>query len=59
MVFHLCRKEAGMTLRELGDAAGGLDYAAVGMAVRRLKRRLTEEANLVDVEKRIIEMLKV
>ena len=29
-----------MTLRELGERAGGVDYAAVGMALKRFESRM-------------------
>lgn len=35
-----------MTLRELGQAAGGMDYAALSEAVLRLNRRLKKDAAL-------------
>lgn len=30
---------SGMTLSEVGEAAGGMDYKAVAMAIKRLKKR--------------------
>ena len=34
------RRQSGLRLRELGVAAGGLDYGAVAMAVQRLPARV-------------------
>jgi len=59
MVFHLCRQATGMTLRELGEAAGGLDYAAVSVAIRRMGQRLREDSALQDVKNRVAKMLNV
>jgi len=47
------RKYAGMTLKELGAAAGGMDYVAVAAAVRRIAERSRSEARLRSVLKRI------
>jgi hypothetical protein len=37
------RKYGGLSLREAGDKAGGLDYVTVSLAVRRLERRAAKE----------------
>lgn len=42
----LGRKRAGYTLRELGEFAGGMDYAAVGQAVGRFERRRQQQRQL-------------
>ncbi len=34
LVLYLARQRCGMTLREIGDCAGGLDYKMVGKVVR-------------------------
>ena len=46
MVLYIAREKTGMTLRELGQAAGGMDYAALSEAVLRLNRRLKKDAAL-------------
>ena len=43
-----------MTLRALGEAAGGMDYNAVGMAIKRLERRLGSEHALRRTAERIL-----
>ena len=58
-VCYLSRKHAGMTLREVGEAAGGMDYAAVCMMLKRFEKRLSSDA---DVRKHVLaaeEMLNV
>lgn len=40
MILKLARHRCGMTLRELGEAIGGMDYAAVSMGIRRYEKRL-------------------
>lgn len=37
MALMLARECTGMTLRAIGLAAGGMDYAAVGEAIKRLR----------------------
>ena len=39
IVFRLARQYCGMTLRELGEKVGGLDYAAVSDLIRRYEKR--------------------
>ena len=49
LVLYLARKRTGLTLRELGEAVGGMDYKVVGKAVQRFKKRLREEKVLRDL----------
>ena len=35
-----------MTLREAGAAAGGMDYTAVAMSIRRVEQKVCENAEL-------------
>ena len=37
------RKYGGLSLREAGEKAGGLDYVTVSVAVRRLERRAVKD----------------
>jgi len=46
LVLRLARRLCGLTLVELGQRLGGLDYAAVGMALRRLDARLPQDPRL-------------
>jgi REP element-mobilizing transposase RayT len=45
-VLHLARKRCGLTLRELGELAGGMDYRSVASALAWFERRLREDAAL-------------
>lgn len=47
MVLYIARKRSGLTLREIGEQAGGLDYKATGKAVERFSRRLKADAKLM------------
>ena len=42
-MLYLGRKDCGLKLRELAQAAGGIDYVSVSSAVRRFERRLSRE----------------
>jgi REP element-mobilizing transposase RayT len=42
----LARRHCGMTQAELGEAAGGMAYPAVGHAVRRIERRRQNDSKL-------------
>jgi REP element-mobilizing transposase RayT len=59
MVYCLARKYAGMSLREVGDAAGGIKYPAVSQMVKRLEKQMKEDAaleKLVDNAERILKV---
>ena len=43
MAQWLARRYTGATLRKIGEAMGGCDYAAVGMAISRFEARLKRE----------------
>lgn len=58
-VCYLCRKHAGMTLREIGEAAGGMDYAAVSMMLNRFEKRLSADGAIRVRIAEAEEMLKV
>jgi REP element-mobilizing transposase RayT len=46
LVLYLGRKACGLKLKELGVAAGGIDYVSVSAAVRRFEMRLGKDAAL-------------
>jgi REP element-mobilizing transposase RayT len=52
LVFYLARRLGSVKLKELGAAAGGLDYAAVSIAVKRFERGLKAEKPLAQLLKR-------
>ena len=58
-VFYFARMYAGMTLREVGDAAGGINYPAVSQQVKRLEQRIKEDAPLRKALDEIEEVLKI
>jgi putative transposase len=46
LALYLGKKDFGIKLRELGEAAGGMDYMSVSAAVKRLERRAQNDAAL-------------
>lgn len=46
VALYVARRCSGLTLRELGEGAGGMDYAAVAAAVRRLEGKLPKDPRL-------------
>jgi hypothetical protein len=44
--YYLARKYACMTLAEIGDAAGGVDYAAVSAMEKRFEARLARDGQM-------------
>jgi putative transposase len=55
--LYLARKHSDKTLRELGGLAGGMQYPAVTMAIRRLAKRLETDKTLARKVKRVEKML--
>ncbi len=43
MVLYLARMRSGLTLKEIGDAAGGIEYKTVGKAVKRFEQTVRED----------------
>jgi REP element-mobilizing transposase RayT len=46
LLLWASRRYGGLTLREAGEAVGGVDYTAVAMAVKRLEQRARTDASL-------------
>ena len=46
MALCLGRRHCGLTLQELGQAAGGMRVEAVAMAVRRIEHQLLQDRAL-------------
>ena len=54
MAYYLAQGKAGMTLREIGAAAGGQDYVTVAMAIKRFKERMQRESALKRIVKKML-----
>ena len=59
LAMWAARRYTGMTLRETGAALGGLDYAAVGMAIERFENRASIDPRINVSMKRLATMLSV
>jgi putative transposase len=59
LAMLLARRYGGMSLRETGDAAGGLRYPAVSDAVRRISVRLETDRALGKAFKKLGKILKL
>ena len=45
-MYWFARQLCGMTLKEIGQASGGVDYAAVSDVLRRYERALPSDRTL-------------
>jgi len=46
MVLHLARQRTGLTLLEIGELAGGMEYKAVSAQIRRFRTQLGHQQSL-------------
>ena len=46
LLLWALRRYSGMTLREVGEAAGGMGYTAVAMAIKRFEKRSEKDRKL-------------
>ena len=51
MVFWLAQRHGGLTLRELGARAGGVDYNSVALGIKRLTGRAGRDKRLARIMK--------
>jgi len=59
LALYLGRREAAVPLRELGAAVGGVDYAAVSVAIKRFEGRLAGDKMLRNAVKKAKQLLNV
>jgi REP element-mobilizing transposase RayT len=59
MVLKLARQFTGLTLSQLGEEMGGMDYAAVGMGLGRFKQRIEKDRRLQKHHRQATRMLNV
>jgi putative transposase len=59
LVLYLGRKECGMKLKELGHAAGGIDYVSVSAAVKRFGKRAEKDTAVAQALSRARKLLKM
>ena len=46
LLLWAARRYGRMTLREIGEAIGGMDYTAVSMAIKRFEARAEQDPNV-------------
>ena len=59
LVMKVARQYAGMTLAEIGEKAGGLDYAAVSIGLKRFEARVAHDKTIQTASRDLIELLNV
>jgi REP element-mobilizing transposase RayT len=59
LVMWAARRSTGLTLREIGEALGGKDYAAVAMAIKRFEQTLSKDQKQRRVASKVCELLNV
>jgi REP element-mobilizing transposase RayT len=59
LVLWVARRHTGLTLAELGRKAGGMDYAAVTMAVRRFPQACRCDRTLAMLSEKIVEAVQM
>jgi REP-associated tyrosine transposase len=59
VALYVARHHSDRTLRELAQLAGGMEYPAVTMAIRRLERRLKSDKGLAKKIQRVWKLLQV
>jgi hypothetical protein len=58
-IYCLARQYGGMTLAEIGEASGGVNYPAVSQMVKRFEARLQTDGELKDVLSEVCSALNV
>lgn len=53
------RQLCGLTLRELGEAAGGMTFSAVSKAIRRLEQQAEKDKRLRQLQQRLLNLSNV
>lgn len=59
LAMWAARRFTGLTLREIGEAAGNKDYSAVSMAIKRFEQRIRDDSKLAETQSSLVRMLNV
>jgi chromosomal replication initiation ATPase DnaA len=57
--LYLAQQHSGMSLKELGRGARGMDYGAVSEAIRRFRKRVIMDQSIADIVERTCRSLKI
>ena len=58
-VYYLARQHSGLTLAEIGEAAGGIKYPAISKMIKRFEQRMLSDASLKKSMQEIENILNV
>ena len=58
-MLYLARERSGLTLKEIGARAGGMEYKSVGKAVERFRRRLETDGELQEQTRRCLSKMSI
>lgn len=59
LVFYLARRRSGLTLREIGEKTGGVDYKTVSKAIERFARQIKKNHELDKVMTRCLNVMSI
>jgi REP element-mobilizing transposase RayT len=59
LALLLGRRHSGLSLKELGEKVGGVEYPAISEAVRRLVKRLNKDRMMREQYERIVKILNI
>ncbi|MBU1693509.1 MAG: hypothetical protein KKC51_06050 [Verrucomicrobia bacterium] len=59
LALWVARRRAGMTLRNLGVVAGGMDYSAVSEAIRYFERKRWNSREVIRARTRVLQFLNL
>jgi len=59
LVLYVARRYCGLTLRQLGEQLGGMDYAAVCMGTGRFEKRMRRDRALRKLHAEVVKVLHV
>ena len=59
LAMWAARRFSARTMREIGAAVGGKDYAAVSVAIKRFEQRLKTDRTSAELQRKLVERLNV
>ncbi len=59
LVIYLARKRTGLTLKEIGEALGGLEYKTTGKAVQRFEASLANNGKRRKLARSLLDQLSL
>ena len=59
LALYLARERSGLTLKEIGARAGGMDYKSIGKAAERFRRQLETDGKLLAQARRCLSKMSI